>query len=76
MDKDLIIVARPADGFRRCGVHHPAVQTRHLAGTFTDDEVEALMGEPQLIVIAVDPVPAPSALPEGKSGKPAKPAAS
>lgn len=58
MDKDLIIVARPANGFRRGGIHHPAQQVRHPAGTFSPEEIAALKDEPQLVVIEVDPPPA------------------
>ncbi|SMH62536.1 HI1506-related protein [Azospirillum agricola] len=55
--QDLIIVARPAEGFRRCGIHHPAQQVRHPAGTFGMEDYWTLKREPQLVVIEVDPLP-------------------
>ncbi|MBP2231775.1 hypothetical protein J2847_005094 [Azospirillum agricola] len=55
--QDLIIVARPADGFRRAGHHHPAQQVRHPAGTFSEEQIALLKREPQLVVIEVDPEP-------------------
>ncbi|WP_372400283.1 HI1506-related protein [Azospirillum sp. HJ39] len=55
MEKDLLIAARPAEGFRRCGVHHPPAEVRHRAGTFTEDEVKALKAERNLIVMEADP---------------------
>lgn len=55
MDKDLIIAARPAGGFRRCGIHHPPEQVRHPAGTLDKAQVAALKAEPNLIVIEVEP---------------------
>lgn len=76
MDKDLIIAARPKDGFRRAGIHHPPSPVRHRAGTFTPDQVEALKAEPNLLVIEQDPAPVPDE--EGgedgaKGAAPAKP---
>ena len=62
---DLVIAARPAGGFRRCGVHHPPEQKRHPAGTFTPEQIEQLMAEPNLLVVAIDPEPA-----EGDEEKP------
>ncbi|HYH17577.1 MAG TPA: HI1506-related protein [Azospirillum sp.] len=62
---DLVIAARPAGGFRRCGVHHTPEQKRHPAGTFTPEQIEQLMAEPNLLVVAVDPQPA-----EGGEEKP------
>lgn len=56
--KDLIIAARPAKGFRRCGVHHPPAEVRHKAGDFTPAQVEALKREPNLMVIEVEPASA------------------
>lgn len=53
--KDLIIAARPKDGFRRCGVHHPPGEVRHPARTFTEDQVAALKDEPNLLVVEVEP---------------------
>lgn len=58
MDKDLLIAARPAAGFRRCGIHHPPSEVRHPAGTFTTAQVEALKREPNLMVIETEPLAA------------------
>lgn len=60
MDKDLLIAARPAAGFRRCGIHHPPSEVRHPAGTFTTAQVEALKREPNLMVIEAEPPFAPT----------------
>ena len=54
--KDLIIAARPAEGFRRCGVFHPPTEVHHRAGSFTEEQVAALKKEPNLIVVEVEPV--------------------
>lgn len=72
MDKDLIIAARPKDGFRRAGIHHPPSPVRHPAGTFTRDQVEALKAEPNLLVIEQDPAPLPDEVGE-EAAVPAKP---
>lgn len=53
--KDLIIAARPKDGFRRCGVHHPPAEVHYPAGFFSEDQVEALRREPNLLVVEVEP---------------------
>jgi hypothetical protein len=47
----LTITARPAKGFRRCGMHHPASPVTHPAGTFTADQVAALKGDANLVVV-------------------------
>lgn len=75
MEKDLLIAARPAEGFRRCGVHHPPAEVRHRAGTFTEDEVKALKAERNLIVMEADPEAAEEGadkVPQTKAGR-AKP---
>ncbi|MFZ5774030.1 MAG: HI1506-related protein [Thermodesulfobacteriota bacterium] len=38
------------DGFRRCGVAHPATPTEYPADRFTEEEVESLKAEPMLVV--------------------------
>ncbi|MBP2301304.1 HI1506-related protein [Azospirillum picis] len=63
--KDLLIAARPTNGFRRCGVHHPPAEVRHRAGAFTKEEVLALKAEPNLIVIEADPETSDEAGEEG-----------
>jgi len=51
----LLIAARTAQGFRRCGIHHPPEQVRHPPGTFDAAQVEALKAEPNLIVVEAEP---------------------
>ncbi|GGB55087.1 hypothetical protein GCM10011316_28970 [Roseibium aquae] len=46
----LRITAKPRDGFRRCGVHHPAEPVEHGAGRFSDAEIAVLKAEPNLVV--------------------------
>ncbi|MDZ4042909.1 MAG: HI1506-related protein [Eubacteriales bacterium] len=38
------------DGFRRCGVAHPAAPVIYPDGTFSKDQVKDLKAEPMLIV--------------------------
>lgn len=47
------IVSR-RDGFRRCGVAHPATPTFHPEDRFTPDELERLCRDPMLIVDVLD----------------------
>lgn len=49
----LRITAKPKDGFRRCGVHHPAEPVEYLSGRFSDDQIAALKAEPNLVVEAL-----------------------
>ena len=54
MAKALQITARPATGFRRCGIHHPPTPTLHALGKFKKEQIEALKKEPNLIVAEVE----------------------
>lgn len=47
------IVSR-RDGFRRCGMAHPASPTFHDADRFTMEELDQLRRDPMLIVDLVD----------------------
>ena len=47
----LRIAAKPKEGFRRCGFHHPFGPVDHPEGRFTAKEVEALKAEPNLVVV-------------------------
>ncbi|MDH1009350.1 HI1506-related protein [Pseudomonas nicosulfuronedens] len=47
------ITAR-TDGFRRCGVAHLAKGKTYRDGYFTEEQLEALRSEPQLVVVDVD----------------------
>jgi hypothetical protein len=53
----MIRITSRQDGFRRCGVAHPATATEYPSGKFSKKELEILKGEPMLIVeeIADDP---------------------
>lgn len=55
------------DGFRRCGVAHPAAPTVHEDGAFTPEQIERLQAEPMLLVEILPDEP------EAKPEKPAKP---
>lgn len=46
----MIRITAKRDGFRRCGVNHPAVPTEHPSDAFTEDELTVLKQEPMLIV--------------------------
>ncbi len=47
------IVAR-RDGFRRCGIAHPAQPVEHPAGRFSAAELARLLAEPMLEVVVLD----------------------
>lgn len=38
------------DGFRRCGIAHPAEPVVYPDGTFSQDQIKRLKAEPMLIV--------------------------
>jgi len=50
----MIRIRSKQDGFRRCGVAHPATTVDHPDGTFTPDQVELLQTEPMLMVEIVE----------------------
>lgn len=58
-------ISAKQDGFRRCGIAHPAEAVDHPAGTFTEKEIRVLKADPMLVV-----QDAP-----GKPAEPKKPAA-
>ena len=45
-----ITITSKRDGFRRCGMAHPATPTTHDADTFTDEQLQELKDEPMLVV--------------------------
>lgn len=45
-----IVITSKRDGFRRCGVAHPGKPTYYPDDFFTDEQLEALEKEPQLIL--------------------------
>ncbi|MFW9266506.1 HI1506-related protein [Pseudomonas sp. NR3] len=45
-----IVITSKRDGFRRCGIAHPSTPTNYADDFFTEDQLEALSKEPQLII--------------------------
>ena len=45
-----IVITSKRDGFRRCGIAHPGKPTFYPDDFFTDEQLEALGKEPQLIL--------------------------
>ncbi len=56
------------EGFRRCGVAHPATPVVYPDGTFTSAELKRLKAEPMLVVVEVPD----SALPKAAEGEPSE----
>ncbi len=54
----LRISARPEQGFRRCGVLHPAEAVDHPISRFSKEEIARLKNEPKLVVVEMDAPPA------------------
>lgn len=57
----VIISATVSDGFRRCGMFHPARHVTHPAGTFTEEQLRTLLEERMLSVTIMEPMPAQTA---------------
>jgi hypothetical protein len=53
MTRILRIAAR-SDGYRRCGVAHPAAATDHAMGRFSAEQIERMKADPNLYVHEVD----------------------
>lgn len=49
-----ICIASKKDGFRRCGIAHPAEPTTYPAKDFDKEQLACLMDEPMLVVTEVD----------------------
>ncbi|WP_085211635.1 HI1506-related protein [Methylomagnum ishizawai] len=45
-----IRITSKRDGFRRCGVAHPATPTEYPADRFTNEQIARLRAEPMLFV--------------------------
>lgn len=45
-----VIITSKTDGFRRCGLAHPARPVEHADGAFTEEQLEILKAEPMLVV--------------------------
>ena len=56
----MIIITSKKDGFRRCGVAHPAAPTEYPEGTFTPDQIKTMRNEPMLVVLEADGAGDPS----------------
>lgn len=52
--KGLKIVSRPAGGFRRAGLAFSAEGSTHALSDLTQEQVDLLKAEPQLVVVEVD----------------------
>ena len=50
----LRIQAKPREGFRRAGLWHSSSATDHPVSKFTDEQIDALKGEPNLVVVEVE----------------------
>lgn len=46
----MIIITSKRDGFRRCGIAHPALPTEHPDDAFTAAELKILKADPLLTV--------------------------
>lgn len=42
------------DGFRRAGIAHSSSAVDHPISTFSEEQIEALKGEPNLVVVEVE----------------------
>jgi hypothetical protein len=67
MAKILRITSR-THGFRRCGVAHPSKAVDHPLGKFTEQQIELLKAEPELVVQEMD-------VPDKPKGKGKEPSA-
>jgi hypothetical protein len=45
-----VIITAKRDGFRRCGLAHPASPVEHKDGAFTAEQLAILKAEPMLVV--------------------------
>lgn len=61
------ITARPAAGWRRCGIRHPAERVDHPADRFTPGQVATLQADPNLIVELVESGDSSNPMPPGES---------
>jgi hypothetical protein len=50
----MIIITSKKEGFRRCGVAHPASPTDYPDGFFTPEQIKALHEEPMLVVLEAE----------------------
>lgn len=66
----MIIIKAKRDGFRRCGVAHPAKPTKYQDDAFTAEQLAEMQAEPMLDVsaIGVDPGAGDQATTSKKTG--------
>lgn len=50
----MLIITSKKEGFRCCGVAHPATPTEHADDRFNEKELAALRAEPMLMVLNAD----------------------
>ena len=50
----MIIITSKKEGFRRCGVAHPADATEYPDGFFAPEQIKALREEPMLVVLEAE----------------------
>lgn len=67
----MIRITSKRDGFRRCGIEHPARPTCYPDGFFTAEQLARLKAEPMLVVEEVAEAPEEQGRPKarGKAGK-------
>jgi len=66
-----IKITAKKDGFRRCGIAHPAAATEYPADKFTPKELKVLQAEPMLVV-EITQGDKPTGGDDGKPNKPLK----
>lgn len=49
-DVEHFVIVSKKDGFRRCGIAHPATPVTHRVADFTDDQLRTLDADPMLIL--------------------------
>lgn len=57
MTEPRIRITSKKEGFRRCGVDHPAVPTEYPMDRFDEAELKRLRAEPMLVVEIIEPEP-------------------
>lgn len=63
----MIRITSRKEGFRRCGIAHPAAPAIYPDDHFTDEELARLVAEPMLVVECDVQAPLPPAEPEAVS---------
>lgn len=50
----MIRITAKQDGFRRCGIAHPATLTEHADDAFTPEQIDIMSADPALVVDLAD----------------------